>query len=258
MLQPHSFLWHYLWVGPHILQSLLALFVWRRGLNKLFPVFSTYLVFEAVEEFALYAMDLLPSISIKTWWIAFCIGLIIEGSLKLWVIGELLAQVLHSRPAIAKVGARLITGAGGVLVLLAIAAAAYAPMDHPQYVWTYRAHILLQGFYIVEGGLALFLFLFVAHFKLTWNRPTFGIALGFGILFCENMATWSIMATRALPYSRYPLLDFLNMATYHLCVLVWFYYLLVPQRIVAATSAVSLPENDLSIWNRELERFLRK
>ena len=47
-------------------------------------------------------------------------------------------------------------------------------------------------------------------------------------MFCEHMATYSVMATGALPYNRYYLLDFLNMATYHVCVLIWFYYLLVP------------------------------
>jgi hypothetical protein len=52
------------------------------------------------------------------------------------------------------------------------------------------------------------------------------------------------------------LLDFLNMATYHVCVLVWCYYLLVPQKL-AITSAVLLPEHNLDIWNRELERLLQ-
>jgi hypothetical protein len=45
------------------------------------------------------------------------------------------------------------------------------------------------------------------------------------------------------------------MATYHSCVLIWFYYLLVPHK-VATKSAVPLPENNLDVWNRELERFV--
>ena len=146
----------------------------------------------------------------------------------LGVVRELFSHLIRPRPAIAKVGTGLISGIGSVLVLLAVVAAAYAPMDHPQYIWTYRAHILLQSLYIIEGGLALFLFLFVAHNKLTWSRRDFGVALGFGVMFCVHMATYSVMATGALPYNRYYLLDFLNMATYHVCVLIWFYYLLVP------------------------------
>jgi hypothetical protein len=257
MLQPHSLLWHYLWLGPHFLQVGIIIVLRQRKLHRRFPVFFAYTIFEATEEFTLYTMDLLPSVSLRTWWITFCFGLVIEGALNVGVMAELFSHLIRSRPAIAKAGKLQITISAAALVLLAVAAAAYAPMDHPQYIWTYRGHVLLQSFYIVEGGLALFLFLFVAHHKMTWDRRDFGIALGFGILFCEHMATWSIMATGALPYTRYPLLDFLNMATYHVCVLIWFYFLLVPEK-VPTTSAVSLPENNLATWNRELERLLQR
>jgi hypothetical protein len=47
------------------------------------------------------------------------------------------------------------------------------------------------------------------------------------------------------------------MGTYHICVLIWFYYLLVPQK-VAAKPAVSLPEDNLAVWNRELERLIHQ
>lgn len=257
MLQPHSLLWHYLWLGPHVLQVGLAALLWHRKLYKVFPVFFAYLVFEAAEEFTLYTMDILPSVTARTWWIAFCVGLLLEGALKLGVIGELFSHVLRSRGAIARISSQLAAIMGAVFILLAVVAAAYAPIDSRQPVWTFRGYVLLQSLYIVEGGLALFLFLFVAYSKLSWSRTDFGIALGFGIVFCQHMATWSITASKALPYSQYPILDFLNMATYHACVLIWCYYLLVPQK-KATESAVSLPDNNLATWNRELERLLQK
>lgn len=257
MLQPHSLLWHYLWLGPHALQAALAFLLWRRGLHKTFPIFFTYAIFEAAEEFTLYAMDVFPAVTARAWWLAFCAGVVLEGIIRLAVVGELLLHLLGARSAIAKLGARLFAAAGFGLACLALVAGAHAPMDHRLYVWSYRGYILHQGFYIVQGGLVLFLFLFVAYYKLTWDRKAFGIALGFGILFCERMATWSMMATGALPYSRYPLLDFLNMATYHVAVIIWCYYLLARDK-VPTTSAVSLPENNLAIWNRELERLLQR
>jgi hypothetical protein len=137
-----------------------------------------------------------------------------------------------------------------------VLAAAYAPIDNPQSVIISRAHVLEQTFYIVQSGLVLFLFLFAAHFKLTWDSRAFGIALGFAVLVCEHMAAWAVTASGALIDKRH-LLDLLNMATYHVCVLIWFYYLLVPQKVVTAP-AVSLPENSLDNWNRELERLLQQ
>src|SRR5207302_2368268 len=182
---------------------------------------------------------------------AFRAGLIIEGLLKFGVVGELFLQLLRPWPALGKLGSRLITGTGGVLVLLGVLAAAYAPIDNPKYAIISGSHILQQTIFVVQSGLILFLFLFAAHFRLEWSHRTFGIALGFGVIWCEHMGAWAVTASGALVDKRH-LLDFLNMATYHLGVLIWFYYLLVPPR-VAATSAVSLPENNLEVWNRELE-----
>jgi hypothetical protein len=238
------------------LQAALAVFLWRRGLHRAFPFFLTYLTFAVIEGCILYWMDILPSVSVQTFWEAFYVAAVIEGVIKFAVVGELFFQLLRSRPTLAKVGSRLISGAGASLVLLAVAAAAYTPIIRGKLPLISRAHLLLQSSYVIDCGLALFLFLFAAHFKLTWNRQSFGIALGLGIVWCEQMAGWALSANGVLRDKGY-LLDFLNMATYHVSVLIWFYYLLVPHK-VATTSAVSLPENNLDIWNRELERLLQQ
>jgi hypothetical protein len=254
MLQPHSLLWHYLWLGPHILQAILAVLLWRRGLHKAFPVFFTYVVFEATEEFALYAMDVLPSVSGKTFWLAYWVGLVVETILMVAVIGELFSHLLRPRQFIAKWGGRAISGVGAMLMLLATLAAAFTPVVSRQLTLISGAGIFKQSSYIVESGLVVFLFSFAAYHKLTWDRRGLGIALGFGIVWCEHLAALALIASGTWLDRR---LEFLNMATYHLCVLIWFYYLLVPQES-ATTSAVSLPENDLDIWNRELERLLQQ
>jgi hypothetical protein len=261
MLQAHSFLWHYLWLAPEILQLGLAVLLIRRGLHKLFPVFLTYLFFEALEEFTLYAMDILPSVTWETFWRAFCVGLVIDGLLKLAIVGELFSHLVRSWPVVARVGNRMISGTGAVLVLLSTLAAAYAPIENPQYAIISRAHILEQTLYIIQCGLILFLFAFAAYFVLRWNRSAMGIFLGFAILFSERMAVWAVAANGLLSERRL-LLDFLNMVTYHACVLIWFYYLLIPEK-KATTSAVVLPEvvlpeHNLAVWNRELERLLQQ
>ena len=256
MLQAHSFLWHYLWLAPHILQVALAILIWQRGLYKLFPAFLAYTIFEALEEFTLYGMDVLPWVRGEIFWRTLWVGLIIEGLIRFAVIGELFRNLLRMFPALARLGSQLIRGVGAFLVLLATLAAAYAPIDNPQFAIISRVHILQQTLYIIQCGLILFLFLFAAHFKLAWNNLTFGIAVGLGILSCEHLAAWAITASGALLDKR-DLLDLLNMATYHLCVLIWFYYLLLPQKSVT-TSAVPLPEHNLALWNQELERLLHQ
>jgi len=46
---------------------------------------------------------------------------------------------------------------------------------------------------------------------------------------CVHLATWAVYANVAWFDKEY-LLDFLNMTAYHVCVLIWFYYLLRPDR----------------------------
>jgi ABC-type xylose transport system permease subunit len=212
-------------------------------------------LYETIEEFTLYGMDILPSVTWETYWRALCIGLVIDGILKFAIVGELFSHLVAAWPAVAKLGNRLISGTGVILVLLATLAAAYAPIDNPQHAIISREHILEQTLYIIQCGLVLFLFLFAAYFHLSWNHRAFGILLSFAILFCERMAVWAV-AANGLLFEKRQLLGYANMATYHACVLIWFYYLLVPEK-KTVTSAVLLPEHNLGVWNRELERLLQ-
>jgi len=255
MLQAHSLLWHYLWLAPDILQAGLALFLWCRGFHKIFPIFFAYAVYEAIESFALYTMDVLPSVSAEAWWRVFWVSVIVGALVKFAAIGELLRHLLRSRPAVARMANRLFACTGVGLTLLAAVTAAYTNPHNPH--WLIGGVLLLQQtVYIVQCGLILFVFLFAAYFKLTWDRLTFGIALGFAIVFCQHLACRAVEVAVALPNNGVAL-DFLNMATYHVAVLIWCYYFLVPGK-AASTSAVSLPEDNLASWNRELERLLER
>jgi hypothetical protein len=91
--------------------------------------------------------------------------------------------------------------------------------------------------------------------------------LGLAILSCEHLAAWAITASGVLGHRSY-LLDFVNMATYHACVLLWFYYLLVPAKAPKAqTNPPLVPQDslsgplrveDLEVWNEEMERLLHR
>jgi hypothetical protein len=226
MPSPHPFLWHYLWVAPHILLIVLAVLTWRRKICKLSPAFFAYLVFEAIQGLTLYVMDRLPSVSDNAYWRADIVSLFIEALVKLAVIWELYSHLVRPRPSVVRLGTRLIVCAGTVLAALAAVAAEYAPIAN--YAIVSHAQILEEAIYIIESGLLLFTFLFAAYQHLTWDRRDFGIALGLGISACVGLGVIAIYANRIFFAGRY-LLDFLNAGTYHLCVLIWFYYLLSPE-----------------------------
>lgn len=255
MLHAHSLLWHYLWLAPDILQLALAFLLCRRGFQKAYPVFFAYLIYEAIETFTLYAVDVLPWTTGESYWRVFWVTLIVGGLVKFAVIGELLRHLTDSRPAIAKAGDVTFACAGLGLTLLAVLIAAYTTPHNPHWLVS-GALLLLQATYIVQCGLILLVFLLAAYFRLSWDRTTFGIALGFSIVFCQHLASRAVEVSFALPENG-AVFDLLNMATYHICVLIWCYYLLVPHK-KPAISAQTLPENNLAVWNRELERLLQK
>jgi hypothetical protein len=53
------------------------------------------------------------------------------------------------------------------------------------------------------------------------------------------------------------LLDYLGMATYHCCVLVWIFYMLAPERKTNPPTR-KFPDDDLEIWNEELQQLLHQ
>ena len=256
MLQAHSYLWHYLWVAPNVLLLILAVLLWWRGAAHRFPVFLAFIVIGALGQLVVYCADLLPLISAEVFWRIAWANLILEGILKFAVIGEIFAQVLGSYSSLARLGKILIRIVGVVLVFAAALAAALTPTDN-SHVIVAGDHLLSQTIYLVETGLLGFIFLFAAYFGLRMKHAYFGMSLGLSVSACVHLAAWALIANGDVPDSNRIILTFLNMAAYHFCVLLWFYYLLVPEK-VAAQSAVPVPENNLAVWNRELERLLQQ
>jgi hypothetical protein len=253
MLQPHSLLWHYLWIAPDALLALLALAMLKRGLHRQFPAFFSYAVFESVGGAIVYAIDVTPSLfSDRTYWWSYLSFLLVEVIVKLLVVGEVFTHLLRRYPTLGGFGKTLISGVGILLVFAATIIAAFA---NPTPFWLISAtRILGRSASLVQCGLIILLIVFAAHFHLTWERRVFGIVLGFAINASVYVAFWALVTNWFFGSKSY-LMDFLIMATYHACVLIWCYYLLVPQKL-PTTSAVSLPESDLATWNRELERLL--
>jgi len=256
MLQAHSFLWHYLWVAPHALQLILCLFLWRRGIARRFPTFFAFALLTGIGDLLLYAGDVLPSVSALTYWRMAWVNSIFEGVLKFAVIGEIFFKLFGAYASVARLGRVFIQWFGAILVFAAALAAAYAPRYQFAGV-TLGDFLLEQSTFLVECGVLAFIFLFASYFHLRWPRQLFGIALGLSISACVHLATFGLITNAGLPASKRDPLVLLNMVAFHLAVLVWFFYLLVPEKMPADTPA-PLPENNLALWNRELERLLQQ
>ena len=256
MLQAHSFLWNYLWVAPNVFLLLLGCLIWKRGLFRQLPAFLAFAILSGAGDLAVFVADIVPSVSAVTFWRVDWAYLLTESLLKFIVIGEVFSRILNPYPSVSRLGKVLISGFGAALVLLATLVAALSRGDSTVRLIS-GAHLLEQTVFFIELGLILFLFLFAGYFRLPWDRISFGILLGFGISACGHLAAWAVVSNADPSASGRTLLDLLEMTTHHICVLIWFYYLLVPGKIPSKAPA-PLPENNLELWNRELERLLQQ
>ena len=193
MLQAHSLLWNYLWVAPNLLFLVLALLMWKRHLARQFPAFLAFAVLGALGDLAVFGADIAPFVSAPNFWRVEWANLVLEGGLKFCVIGELFSKLLIPYPSISRLGRHLVSGLGGILVLVAGVAAGFAHGDHP--LWLNSGlHLLEQTVFVVELGLIVFLFIFAAYFHLRWDRLSFGILFGLGLSACVYLGSWAVIA----------------------------------------------------------------
>jgi hypothetical protein len=257
MFQAHSCLWHYLWVAPNLLSALLAVMLWVRDLLGQFRTFFLYACYNTTQWAVLYTIDLNQSIAAIYYWIALCACLVVECILLFLLASDIAADVFGSYAAVARFGKLLIRWGCGILLLVATVVMTHAAEENPAAQLIPASHKLQLGMSVVVTGLLLLLFGMAAYFHLRWDHRFFGIALGLGIIASVHLATWAIMANGKMTQHR-PLLDMFNMAAFHVAVLLWLYYLLVPRPPRVHPPLASLPDNALAAWNRELERFLHQ
>jgi hypothetical protein len=239
-----------------VLLLALGLLLWRRGFRRLFPAFVAFAILSALGELTTFLADIIPSVTALTFWRVVWTSLLVESLLKFLVIGEVFSRVFAPYPSIGRPGKILVSAFGAALVLLSGMVAAFARGDSAVRLIS-GAHLLEQTVFLIESGLILLLFLFAAYFRLSWDRLSFGILLGLGISACEHLAAWAVVANAAPSSRGRTFIDFANMATNHICVLIWCYYLLIPQKPSGKPPAEP-PKNDLDVWNRELERLLQQ
>jgi len=248
---PHTLLWNYLWIAPHALQLLIVVVMLRRGLFREFPVFFAYTVFDILTEGTLFVLDHKGSVSSAEYWTAYWIFLGIETGLRFAIIFELFSSVFKSYPALKQFTRISFRIATVILLFAAVVVAARAPDDGTLPLLS-RVHVFDLAVDVMQSGLLLLLVGFASYFGLSWRSPAYGFAFGMAIFASVDLATEALRVWSG--WQAGYAFDFVDMATFHCCVMIWLVYLLLPETVHRDVKGP--PANNLEQWNAELRRLL--
>jgi hypothetical protein len=254
-MQPHSLLWHYLWIGPHVLQAVIVGIMLMRGMQRRYPVFLTYLAVDCIENVALFVADHAPAaISDDQWWQMMWVSTLSTTILKFALIYEIFGQIFRPYPSLDRMGRSLLRWTCVALLLVGAVMAARTPTNVVPFLAS-GVQTVTCVVNLIQAGMVVALFVFAEYFGLTLKSFVFGIILGLGISASVNLAVLGVgMSFPGNDYAKQ--VNFLLMLTYHVSVLVWLSYSLVP---AGATQPVRvIPENNLQRWDTELERLLTR
>jgi hypothetical protein len=244
-------LWYYLWIAPHVLQVVILIAMVRRRLYERFRIFFLYTGFEVLQFAVLFGAR--HAITQEQFFLLLSLGLAVSTVLRFGVVYEVFLELCRAYPALNNLLGMLFRRTAIVLLLTATVLAAATP-GSGIYRFRFVVSVFDSSFSIVQCGLLLFLFLFSRYFALSWRQHVFGIALGFGVYASFELAS-SALRSQISPGTY--LFDYLSMATYHCCVLIWLFYILAPApepRLIVQ----GLPGHDLEDWSQELQRLLHQ
>jgi len=252
-MSPLLLLRNYLWLAPAVLQiGVLGVMV-RHRLHRRFPCFFLYTsecVFSVAAMFAMYSWRV-PG---KLWGWTYLADMALNTALRFGVIYEIYAHVFDNYAALRQRGKPIFRGALLVLLAIALVAAGQSHQQRPDFAM-YALHVLEQTASILQVGLLLVLFLSSAYIGLSWRNYVFGMALGLGIYASVKLGAAALQSF-SLVASGNVYRNLVVVGSFHVAALVWLVYLLVPEPTLSP--AVGIPEHDLELWNKELQRLTRQ
>jgi hypothetical protein len=244
-----------LWVLTPMLESVLVVAMVRRRVFVRFPVFFAYVVADACFTAVMFVMDKLPSVSGPAWTRVYFPGLVILSALQFTVVWEVFDHIFRVHSFLNRFGKPLFRTALVAFFLAGITAAAFT-RTHEAYPTMAILHLLQQTASILLVGLLGSLFIFSAFFGLSWRSFVFGIALGMGSDAAVNLAAAAIKEYFGLSGSIY--LNLLTQGSSNLSVLIWVFYLFMPDTTGGNGNMKNLSQPDLEDWNQELREISRR
>jgi hypothetical protein len=228
-----------LWCLQPILQAAIAVLMFRRGQHKTFPVFFAYMPVQIVifcVGFAAYRFT-----GVYAYFIVFCVLTAIDLIFNFKILHEIFLDIFRPYDALKDLGSALFKWGALVMILVSVVLISATPgTDSP----LLRTLLVVQrSLRLVQCGLLVFLLAFCRYLGVSWKRPSFGLALGFGTLAGSEMI---INALYTGSHFRLNVANVANTAAVDVAVILWLLYFALNQR--EAVTPVLIPQR----WDEAL------
>lgn len=245
---------YYLWIAPHLLVALFLLLFLRRRLQVQLLSLVLYVTIELLGFLVTLAFRFTKPFPINAYqWVVLVFGNGLLSLAGLWVVYELWDKLVFSRSSLAHVGRLLMSSSLAVLIL-----AAAAVSGTLSGVYLHRVGNIYEILNFSSGlilmGLLVVLFAFSRALRISWLSWMVGIALGFGISTCVDLSSSAWRS--AFGRTAFIGADVAQGIAFHLCVVVWLVYLLLPER-PNPRSGSGLTKQEIDAWNETLPEITR-
>jgi len=208
----------YLWCAQPLLQSAVALVLWRRKLHKQFPVFFTYVL----AQICIFAVTFPLNLYNYEWFFyAYWPGAALSALLSFRVIHEVFLDVFRPYYTLKDLGTVLFKWTGVVMLLVSVVVAFSNSANSDPLIQAITT--LQRSVRMVQCGLILFLLLFSRFLGVSKRQQSFGIALGFGLFASVELILIALNSGGLLGIAH---ISLINTTMYDVAIVVWLAYVL--------------------------------
>jgi hypothetical protein len=230
---PSSLITNALWFLGVLLPLAAAVCMKRRRLDREYPTFFTYNVFQSLGGTLLFFISHFgtPESYFYAYWVNTGLG----AGLGFYVIREAFNHMLKPYPGLRDAGILLFRWAAVLLVFFA--ALSYVDGNGSGLGRVlHEITIMQRNVLLIQSGLLLFVVMCSNYLNLTWKSFPAGIAIGMGLFAATDLIISNFLATRGFSFSK-PSLALLMQISWAASSAMWFVYALVskPERAVEKT-----------------------
>src|SRR5271156_5128703 len=177
MSEKIKILYYALWLAHPVLQTVIAIAMFRRGQNREFKYFFAYVVTQIVTFAVVFTSSrYYPAALFYLSWI----GIAISVALGFKVIHEAFLDVFRPFHTLRDLGTVLFKWAGLVMLLVAGVVSLSANSSHTV-PWVQAILTTQRCVRIIQVGMVFFLLVFARYMGISRRQYSFGVALGFGV-----------------------------------------------------------------------------